>query len=258
MPAAKMTDAQVWEKLREPIPDDVVNMRAAKKGGPPVIPYVNVGIVEDRLDNVLTPAGWNVEFRRLEEYAPALVLECKLTITLPSGEEVSKVDVGEARGEEEAVKSLYSDALKRAARRFGIARELGIKNAREATDEADVERPRRQEVRRGPRTGGSTHRQPEAVAGRQNPDRIENVGQLFTWASRKHGVDSKGVLDILGTDVKSLNGLTPARYAAAAAKVDAHFASQQPPAEEPPAEEPRDLVDYAQEELGAEVIEGEG
>jgi hypothetical protein len=76
----------------------------------------------NRLDDVLGPENW------WDDYTPSenSVL-CRLTIRLPDGQELSKCDAGGyARmadsGDDD--KSGYSDAFKRAAVKFGVARYL--------------------------------------------------------------------------------------------------------------------------------------
>jgi hypothetical protein len=84
--------------------------------------YVTARTVMNRLDNVLGPENW------WDEYAPSenSVL-CRLTIRLPDGTTLTKCDAGGYAGMADSGdddKSGYSDAFKRAAVKFGVARYL--------------------------------------------------------------------------------------------------------------------------------------
>jgi hypothetical protein len=86
------------------------------------IAYVNARAIMDRLDDVLTPAGWQDEYQALADGA----VLCRLSLKL-DGEWVVKCDVGgqsEQPDEGDRVKAAFSDALKRAAVKFGIGRYL--------------------------------------------------------------------------------------------------------------------------------------
>lgn len=76
----------------------------------------------NRLDHVLGPENW------WDEYTPSenSVL-CRLTIRLPDGSTLTKADAGGYAGMADSGdddKSGYSDAFKRAAVKFGVARYL--------------------------------------------------------------------------------------------------------------------------------------
>ena len=84
--------------------------------------YSTARTAMNRLDEVLGPEHW------WDEYVPQehSVL-CRLTIRLPSGETLTKADAGGYAGmsdEGDDDKSGYSDAFKRAAVKFGVARYL--------------------------------------------------------------------------------------------------------------------------------------
>ncbi|PID87047.1 MAG: hypothetical protein CSB13_01385 [Chloroflexi bacterium] len=72
----------------------------------------------ERLDSVVSPVNWSDSYRVVEIGNQAAV-ECTLTVC-----GVSKTDVGTAGDSAEAAKAAYSDALKRAAVKFGIGRYL--------------------------------------------------------------------------------------------------------------------------------------
>jgi hypothetical protein len=76
----------------------------------------------NRLDNVLGPENW------WDEYSPnENSVLCRLTIRLPDGTTLTKADAGGYAGMADSGdddKSGYSDAFKRAAVKFGVARYL--------------------------------------------------------------------------------------------------------------------------------------
>jgi hypothetical protein len=84
--------------------------------------YITARTAMNRLDNVLGPENW------WDEYAPnANSVLCRLTIRLPDGSTLTKSDAGGYAGMADSGdddKSGYSDAFKRAAVKFGVARYL--------------------------------------------------------------------------------------------------------------------------------------
>jgi hypothetical protein len=86
------------------------------------VAYVDVRDVMNRLDQVLGPANWRDAYRVL---AGGCVV-CRLSVRL-DGEWIAKVDVGcpsEQPDDGHKMKAAFSDALKRAALKFGVARYL--------------------------------------------------------------------------------------------------------------------------------------
>jgi hypothetical protein len=86
------------------------------------IAYVDARVVLDRLDAVLGPDGWQDEYEVLAGGAVVCKLRCKI-----GGQWVCKCDVGspsEQPDEGDRMKAAFSDALKRAAVKFGIGRYL--------------------------------------------------------------------------------------------------------------------------------------
>jgi hypothetical protein len=85
-----------------------------------VVAYVDARTVLDRLDEAVGPTGWSdkyeVLFNEFDEQDRRLV-EVKCTLTILG---VSKEDVGEG----DSLKAAFSDALKRAAVKFGVGRYL--------------------------------------------------------------------------------------------------------------------------------------
>jgi hypothetical protein len=84
--------------------------------------YVTARTVMNRLDAVLGPENW------WDEYIPnANSVLCRLSVRLPDGQILTKADAGGYAGmsdQGDDDKSGYSDAFKRAAVKFGLARYL--------------------------------------------------------------------------------------------------------------------------------------
>jgi hypothetical protein len=86
------------------------------------VAYVDARVIQDRLDEVLGVLGWQDNYKVL----PHGTVMCRLRIRL--GEQwITKVDVGgpsEQPDDGDRTKAAFSDALKRAAVKFGIGRYL--------------------------------------------------------------------------------------------------------------------------------------
>src|SRR5262245_32665491 len=86
------------------------------------VPFVDARVIQDRLDEVLGVMGWQDSYECLPDGA----VVCRLRIRLGS-EWITKEDVGgqsEQPDEGDRRKAAFSDALKRAAVKFGIGRYL--------------------------------------------------------------------------------------------------------------------------------------
>ncbi len=84
--------------------------------------YVDARVIEDRLDNVLGVAGWQDEYQVLPDGS----VMCRLKVRV-DGEWITKEDVGSLSEQPDGgdrMKAAFSDALKRAAVKFGIGRYL--------------------------------------------------------------------------------------------------------------------------------------
>lgn len=77
--------------------------------------YIDARDVAERLDAVAGPDNWSDSFLVVQSEQKNWVVECRLTVA-----GVTKTDVGEG----DAAKDAYSDALKRAAVKFGLGRFL--------------------------------------------------------------------------------------------------------------------------------------
>ena len=104
-------------------PEDVKFLPAVVSGSRALaIPYVDARGVMDRLDAVLGAAGWQDDYEPL----PGGAVLCRLRVRL-GPEWVTKADAGgpsEQPDEGDRAKAAVSDALKRAAVKFGVARYL--------------------------------------------------------------------------------------------------------------------------------------
>jgi hypothetical protein len=116
------TDAEVYDRLKEPFPSSEVHWRVGatnkdKTSGIPLA-YIDARNVMDRLDTVV---GWDSWMDEYVETTSGVVL-CRLSLRI-NGEWISKTD-GAGRTDIEGEKGGISDAFKRAAVKFGVGRYL--------------------------------------------------------------------------------------------------------------------------------------
>jgi hypothetical protein len=119
---------ELFEALSAPFPQG--ELKTLNKGGRSLT-YIQAHTVMERLDAVLGPENWWTELIPTGT-AHGTSWLCKLTIRLPDGSLLTKQDVGSNAGmtvngqpdTENDDKSGASDAIKRAAVHFGIARYL--------------------------------------------------------------------------------------------------------------------------------------
>jgi len=110
--------------LAAPFTEDEVKFKPAVVSGNRALalPYVDARAIQDRLDEVLGVAGWQDEYECLPDGA----VVCRLRLRL-GDEWITKMDVGgmsEQPDEGDRRKAAFSDALKRAAVKFGVGRYL--------------------------------------------------------------------------------------------------------------------------------------
>lgn len=121
----------MWRKLAQPFPPGEVQWRiealSRDRKRALVVPYVDARTVLDRLDQAAGPEGWQDTYEVLadgerrvqdeegERRERVVEVKCRLTVL-----GVSKEDVGEG----DSLKAAFSDALKRAAVKFGVGRYL--------------------------------------------------------------------------------------------------------------------------------------
>lgn len=145
MTSATASKTSVWDQLARPfdadairwLPQSIVDKdfhKAQKTQGKypdgckaKFLAYANARDVMDRLDSVLGVDGWSDTYRVLTQ--TPWTVECALTVTV-EGRDILKTDVGYSNDPEhdapknEPAKAAYSDALKRAAVKFGVGRFL--------------------------------------------------------------------------------------------------------------------------------------
>jgi hypothetical protein len=115
---------QLTEALAAPFDPREVRFKPAVVSGNRALAlaYVDARVIQDRLDEVLGVTSWQDEYECLPEGS----VVCRLRLRL--GEEwITKMDVGgqsEQPDEGDRRKAAFSDALKRAAVKFGIGRYL--------------------------------------------------------------------------------------------------------------------------------------
>lgn len=114
-----------WEALKKPFDESEVSWKpggnAREQNGGFVMlamAHIDARAVMDRLDEVVGPENWKDEYAA----APLGGVQCTLSIRV-DGEWIGKTDVG-TNSDYEAEKGGYSDALKRAAVKWGIGRYL--------------------------------------------------------------------------------------------------------------------------------------
>src|SRR5207248_3714863 len=110
--------------LAEPFDPTEVRFRPAVVSGSRALAlaYVDARVVQNRLDEVLGVDGWQDDYECRDDGA----VVCRLRLRL-GGDWITKVDVGgpsEQPDGGDRLKAAFSDALKRAAVKFGIGRYL--------------------------------------------------------------------------------------------------------------------------------------
>lgn len=115
---------ELTESLAAPFAPKDVKFKPAVLSGKRALAlaYVDARAIQDRLDEVLGVTGWQDEY----ECLPDGSVVCRLKLRL-GDEWITKVDVGgqsEQADEGDRRKAAFSDALKRAAVKFGIGRYL--------------------------------------------------------------------------------------------------------------------------------------
>jgi len=117
---------EVWRKLRRPFPEGAVKWKAQTtnkdKTRALAVAFVDARNVMERLDRAIGPGGWHDAYEVISIDAGGYVVQCSLTVL-----GVTKADVGDSSasgGGGNLAKTAYSDALKRAAVKFGVGRYL--------------------------------------------------------------------------------------------------------------------------------------
>ncbi|HEV3256993.1 MAG TPA: Rad52/Rad22 family DNA repair protein [Gemmataceae bacterium] len=115
---------EVTSALAAPFDQAVVRFKPAVVSGNRALalPYVDARAIQDRLDEVMGVCGWQDEY----DIAPDCSVVCKLSLKIGDAW-VAKMDVGgpsEQPDGGDRLKAAFSDALKRAAVKFGVGRYL--------------------------------------------------------------------------------------------------------------------------------------
>lgn len=119
----------VLKQLSAPFDDKDIEWRVMMMGvtgkGRPwamLAPYIDSRAIMNRLDSVVGMHGWTDEYREIQTPNGAGII-CRLSLFV-KGEKISKEDGCDFGRDIEPTKSGISDALKRAAVKFGIGRYL--------------------------------------------------------------------------------------------------------------------------------------
>lgn len=163
----------LFAALAAPFETQEVKIRATQGGRP--LHYITARTAMNRLDTVLGPENW------WDEYHPgAHSVMCRLSIRLPDGNTLTKCDAGGYAGmadQGDDDKSGFSDAFKRAAAKFGVARYL---------------------YRDGVPAFAQTQTNPEPAATPPAPGRSPRSGRaLFAWTKEQEERHETGLLKYL-------------------------------------------------------------
>lgn len=124
VPTVATSHPDIMAALAEPFPASELGFKAqAVKGERALaVAYIDARNVMDRLDEVLGAENWQDEYEPLPDGS----VVCKLRLRI-GGEWITKMDVGAPSEQPDGgdrLKAAFSDALKRAAVKLGIARYL--------------------------------------------------------------------------------------------------------------------------------------
>lgn len=198
---------EIERALAEPIDKSLIKRR--KVQGDKVASYITARTVMNRLDSVVGPSGWYDTYRPI-----AGGVECTLFIKF-GDEWIGKTDAAEET-KIEPVKGAYSDALKRAACKWGIARELyqegtALDDDEPPTPSAPASHPKPE--RPVTRAERSTADEPELRdAVKETPAAAQEAASMPVKHWYKDGTTRKNFEVSLGNIKKSLN-LTPEQVA---------------------------------------------
>lgn len=188
-----------FKKLAEPFPASEV--KKFKGRGGVWMSHITARTVMNRLDQVAGPENWRDEYRETERG-----VVCTLYLRI-NDEWVGKSDIG-SDSDIEAEKGAYSGALKRAAVRWGIGRELyGDGTAFE--DEQPQSKP-------APKSKASKPAPPQQTppANADNGEKFAHQGELLTWAHNERGYSRHEVEQAVGSKdlVGPCNNMTRAQW----------------------------------------------
>src|SRR5262249_40457923 len=123
-PATMMTALEIADALSAFFPSTAVRFRPGATSGNRALalPYVDCRAVHQRLDDVLGLDGWQDSYEVLSDGSVVCTLRCRIGDAW-----ITRQDVGspsEQPDEGDRRKAAFSDALKRAAVKFGVGRYL--------------------------------------------------------------------------------------------------------------------------------------
>ena len=121
-----METQDIFKKLKEPFPVEEIDWRVgstnADKTRGIAVAYIQARPVMDRLDETLGPDNWQDAYEPILGNAGPVGFKCSLSLRI-NGEWITKTDAADT-SDIEAIKGGVSDALKRAAVKWGIGRYL--------------------------------------------------------------------------------------------------------------------------------------
>ena len=123
-PPRVRTVAEIARQLAEPFARSEIKFKPQIIKGDKALAlaYIDARLVQDRLDEVLGVVNWQDEYELLPDGSAICRLRCRI-----NEEWLAKMDVGSPSEQPDAgdrVKAAFSDALKRAAVKYGIGRYL--------------------------------------------------------------------------------------------------------------------------------------
>lgn len=136
--ASVRTFEEVLARFREPLPDTVIRQRVGwtdRSGREHEVDYVEWHLVADLLDDVAP--RWSHAVRNIVQIGALVAVTASITI---DGVTREGIGTGEAT-DEKGIKKAEHDALKRAAVKFGLARELYRRDDDDASGSAGRVRP---------------------------------------------------------------------------------------------------------------------
>lgn len=175
-----MPENNIFDLLAKPFDPSLVRFKPAVVSGNRALAlaYVDARAIQDRLDNVLSPVNWQDDY----EAMPDGSVICRLRIRV-EGEWITKTDVGSPSEQPDSgdrMKAAFSDALKRAAVKFGIGRYL----YRFPAQWLDYD-PQRRQFLRQPRLPDFAIPHSESHTPAINMDEVERLYQLLLSCGRQ-------------------------------------------------------------------------
>jgi hypothetical protein len=197
--------------------------------------YVDARVIQDRLDDVLGVAGWSDEYESLPDGGVVCRLRCKFGDVW-----ITKMDVGstsEQPDEGDRRKAAFSDALKRAAVKFGVGRYL----YRIPSQWCDYD-PQKKQFVKAPQVPPSAMkpRQAAVVAGRERVEACLGAIERAADPAAMNALRKAYLADAGYTpaNLKELDRYWFARWQVMGGKVPDKFAAYRidPPAKQQPAQ----------------------